>query len=438
MLEIIKMLWSISVSVIELFLLYYFFDKLGERKNGNSCLLIGYLVIAVFDIILNCCRVNSNIKLIILFLLMITVLNQIYRIGIKKLLFFTMVFLLVLIVSEFSTFTILKITNEINNLDHLETNLFLNIEAVLIAKSINLFLLIVTDKILKKITNEINIIEIVITLLPCFTNIIVIFFLVDFTDIYNIKNTGLNSLFIILITIMLLFSSISLLFIFEKYLINKEQQRKSQLMNQQANSLMKYYKEKEIVDEQIRKMYHDIKNHVLCLENLKDQNNCKEYISNIKQTIQGFENYTKTGNKMLDILINQKSIKMKNLNIKFSSDINLENVEYVKDIDIITIFSNAIDNAIEACEQIPENKRFIKINSAYIGKFILIKISNRMSDASTSYINNLKTNKKDKFRHGIGLYNIKSSVKKYDGQVSIDIKNGEFKLTILIPIEYQE
>ena len=44
------------------------------------------------------------------------------------------------------------------------------------------------------------------------------------------------------------------------------------------------------------------------------------------------------------------------------------------------------------------------------------------------------TSKADKENHGIGIRSIKSIVEKYQGTVSVRVQDGNFVLTILLPI----
>ena len=46
-----------------------------------------------------------------------------------------------------------------------------------------------------------------------------------------------------------------------------------------------------------------------------------------------------------------------------------------------------------------------------------------------------KTNKPDSFTHGIGLHSIKETVKSLDGELSIEIHDEHFVLSVIIPLE---
>ena len=106
-------------------------------------------------------------------------------------------------------------------------------------------------------------------------------------------------------------------------------------------------------------------------------------------------------------------------------------------IDISSIFSNLIDNAIEACNKINENNinKYITIKSTFIKGYYVVRCENSKSNELIIKNNKILTSKKDKFLHGIGLESIKSSIKKYNGELKIKDSESKFIATIHIPVE---
>lgn len=85
-----------------------------------------------------------------------------------------------------------------------------------------------------------------------------------------------------------------------------------------------------------------------------------------------------------------------------------------------TIISNLLNNAIEACEKIQEDKRIIEFEIAGYNSQIFISVCN--SYDMESIINQKQkfiTTKEDKLNHGIVLENVRMTVKKYDGDMRI-------------------
>ena len=92
-----------------------------------------------------------------------------------------------------------------------------------------------------------------------------------------------------------------------------------------------------------------------------------------------------------------------------------------------TIISNLLNNAIEACEKIQEDKRIIEFEIVGYNSQIFISVCN--SYDMESIINQKQkfiTTKEDKLNHGIVLENVRRTVKKYDGDMRISQENERF------------
>ena len=92
-----------------------------------------------------------------------------------------------------------------------------------------------------------------------------------------------------------------------------------------------------------------------------------------------------------------------------------------------TIISNLLNNVIEACEKIQEDKRIIEFEIVGYNSQIFISVCN--SYDMESIINQKQkfiTTKEDKLNHGIGLENVRRTVKKYDGDMRISQENERF------------
>ncbi|EPZ57293.1 putative sensor histidine kinase VirS [[Clostridium] sordellii ATCC 9714] len=147
-------------------------------------------------------------------------------------------------------------------------------------------------------------------------------------------------------------SSIVLILLFRQ--IVKENKKKTQyeLMKNKLDMQYEHYLSIQESHMKIKKLYHDINNHIFCIDNLKNNNKeVSEYINNLKDEIKSFKDNYNTGNMILDIIINEKSDICSKKGIKFICDINFSKVDFIKPIDVSSIFANILDNAIEACER---------------------------------------------------------------------------------------
>ena len=132
-----------------------------------------------------------------------------------------------------------------------------------------------------------------------------------------------------------------------------------------------------------------------------------------------------TGNAVLDVLLENKAALAANKGITVSSTLKVPFPCSIGDMDFCIILSNALDNAIHACEKLGmDEKKYIRISSSRQEDFLLIEIENSFNGSRH-------------FKQGIGLSNIKWVTEKYGGAVDISIKDKSFCLSVLLVISQQ-
>ncbi|MPM21626.1 hypothetical protein SDC9_68070 [bioreactor metagenome] len=229
-----------------------------------------------------------------------------------------------------------------------------------------------------------------------------------------------------------------LIFIFLNSIKSEKEKAKLELVNEKLDMQYKYYLMVKESQEKMRQVYHDMNNHMNNIKSLKNSSeDVNEYINNIEDEVKESKNIYNTGNILLDIILHEKSKICTENNIDFKVGIDFSKCEFIDMIDISSIFSNLIDNAIEACNKINENNidKYITIKSTFIKGYYVVRCENSKSNELIIKNNKIFTSKKDKFLHGIGLESIKSSIKKYNGELKIKDSESKFIATIHIPVE---
>lgn len=193
-----------------------------------------------------------------------------------------------------------------------------------------------------------------------------------------------------------------------------------------------YYKDRMNDEERVRSIYHDFKNHLLVLQ--AETGNSQKTLRSIELLqgqIAGFENYLHTGNEFLDIILRDKTKAAQEKSIDFSAVISFEDGSFMEPLDISTIFGNALDNAIEASERLPQDQRQITVKAGRVRNMLIIRVMNNiLPDVSVSR----KTTKADSFLHGFGLSNIQKAAEQYDGHCSTSTEHGVFTLKVILPV----
>ena len=192
-----------------------------------------------------------------------------------------------------------------------------------------------------------------------------------------------------------------------------------------------YYLNMEEEHLQIRKMYHEMKNQLMIMEEETADLSGRKigYSHAVQEKLEKINQFYHTGQKSLDMLLFDGKMKAQARNIEFEAVISEGCLNFIFEEDINIIFSNAIINAIEACEKIKEGPRQIKIKAGKNLDDTLIYIKNTVSHDHEK--GSLSTKKKNRIMHGIGLTSIQECVEKYGGYVSIIEEDETFQLAIL-------
>ncbi|WP_373600458.1 GHKL domain-containing protein [Paraclostridium bifermentans] len=232
-------------------------------------------------------------------------------------------------------------------------------------------------------------------------------------------------------------SCIVIILLFRRVIKENKLKAQEELMQNKLDMQYSHYISIQESHMKVRQLYHDINNHIYCIDNLK--NNSKEvneYVNNLKDEIKEFKSIHNTGNMILDIIINEKSELCTKKGIKFTCDINFSKIDFMKPIDLCSIFTNILDNAIEACDKINDEyiNKYIRIKGTIAKSFFIIKCENSKVNDIEIRKNRFLTDKKDKFTHGIGIKSIKSSLEKYNGELLFEDDKNKFVLNIYIPL----
>lgn len=193
-----------------------------------------------------------------------------------------------------------------------------------------------------------------------------------------------------------------------------------------------YYQAKQKDEERVRSVYHDMKNHLLILQQQINSPETARMVEELQAQVAMYEDYVHTGNGILDIILREKSWLAREKQIALSVTVGFNCVDFIEPLDISTIFGNALDNAIEASERLPVEQRAILVKTGKIQNFLSIVIQNNCTEESKP--TKKRTTKSSDFLHGFGISNMQKAAGKYDGQLITTCENGKFVLKILIPI----
>lgn len=236
---------------------------------------------------------------------------------------------------------------------------------------------------------------------------------------------------------------LSVIFVFDLYLTyvlrrisqSYRMEKELDLLTQQSQLQLNAYK---VLNEKYtasRHVIHDVKKHLASLDGLINDNNIEEakhykelLTSELDKLMPRFE----CDNAILTVVVNNKMEAADKLKIDFQVDSEYTNIDFISNLDITAIFSNLLDNAFEACSELPEKNRHVSLSIKRHNHFVFILLENTCGKVISSSENKYLSTKKN--HQGIGMSNIKNACKKYDGSFNAHTENGHFITEVLIPI----
>ncbi len=204
------------------------------------------------------------------------------------------------------------------------------------------------------------------------------------------------------------------------------------------NQYVQYKQSREAMDL-INYKYHDLKHHIIALRAEENTQKRNAYLDKMEEEIQNYGAQNKTGNIVLDTMLTMKELYCLKHKISLTSVVERAPLEFMDVMDICSIFGNALDNAIECELQIREKeKRMIHVSTFSQKNFLIIRFENYCEEKVDLKSGLPKTTKKDGRFHGYGLKSLRYTVKKYGGEVDMDIEDNWFILKILIPMKIKD
>lgn len=184
--------------------------------------------------------------------------------------------------------------------------------------------------------------------------------------------------------------------------------------------------------EETRRAKHDLRQTIAIMQIfLKDNDTEKlknyivEYINSIPPDtiIKYCENYSLNA-----VLVYYGDIANKN-SIKFQVEINDLSALYLSDADLVILFGNLLENAIEACLRQVNGKAFIILKVQTVNNSIVITLINSYNGLIKKFGNQFVSSKKN--RIGIGISSIVKIVEKYQGIHKFEYDDLVFNVSIL-------
>lgn len=421
--------------IIEVFLLFDYFRNFFEFRLKKKMIIFIFVTICFVLFGINMIK-NATVNLIMFPLLMWIFVSVLFesRLSIRIGYFVTAYIVMIgveflfLILSQTTSKLLLK-TGVVPVSDYgwqIVVVKFINFIAFLILKQ-------TSDKSYSKMTNKLFFTYLCVPIATLGIMITIFYSGVDFAR-YVVLRIVMTLFFIFM-----LLGNMVLFYAFQKHTedINESTRREVALIHKNAEieRLTKIAEINDDYSEVVHNMTHSLK----VIEQLAMENN----VENIREIVEELtgrliqrEIYEYSNHKMINTILSEYVAKADKNEIKF--DVYVEPgciIKQVKDIDIVSMFGNILDNAFEAASKGDHALVVFRMFMHEKGKMCIIKVVNDYVEDIIEKNGIIQTTKKEKGIHGIGLKSIAKTVEKYEGSFSYYTENKKFYAILILPVE---
>ncbi|MBQ8349479.1 MAG: GHKL domain-containing protein [Ruminococcus sp.] len=260
---------------------------------------------------------------------------------------------------------------------------------------------------------------------------LLLFEVIFFASVSSAVQDYMSGNFLIWVMFGFMILDICVMVLLHRISIARESEQKVSLMQQQETLQLQMYQELQKKYNETREISHDINRHIVSLKTLIDNSSNKQaekYLSELTEESNRLHPVIKNQNSMLEIILNTTFAKCNKNNIELKLNIEDFPMKFISDMDMTTIFSNLLDNAIDACMEISKSQRKIRVIIRAQMGLIVIKITNSCKEANLTQMYFGKTTKEN--HSGIGLSNVRKAVEKYEGIMSVKQRENLFCVSI--------
>lgn len=434
--EILKDLFS-AFNIILLF--YILGERMEKRVTKKLRLVLGLVIAIMLSIIENSLHTHIIYSFISITIISLSAGRIIWKYSLKYCFIINCIFLSFISLAQVLACTI----------EYIQTEKFLlelpdnyQIQMLIMSEIIITIGVLISVKLIRKIPTQINTLNFVTIVIPNLISIIVMLLLGDKLYYSTYMFTNIESV----ITIMpagfvLIIGSMCNVVLLEYYLNAKQIESEKKLQLKEMSLQYDYYVRLERDMDGVRRIAHDIRNHLEALRGSNDEKEKEEYIGSIENKLDRYESYYNTGNAFIDSILHRKKMDAIEQGIELKILADLRPFANMKNEDLCVVISNILDNALRECElrkkEEPGKENLIQLRAGKFRGFLSIVCENSIRKNQAKYVvssREIQTTKPDKSRHGHGIKNVKNIVRKYGGEYSIQVRDGMFCFSIIVPL----
>lgn len=256
--------------------------------------------------------------------------------------------------------------------------------------------------------------RILLPVTPCWVISILLCFLLTWQCF--VMRYELHPLFVFVL-LGLLYTSIMVIYYTNRIHDQVQEKKEWEIAEHHYAMQQEYYDQLRVQQEETRALWHDISKY---LRAAKVESSERALIQ-VQEMLDSISCVVDVNNRVASVILNEYVQAARAAQVELELDVQVPEVLFVTAADLYVLIGNTMDNAIEACQGLPQERRYISMKLKMHNNILFYEISNPYSD---DHLYRVRNN-----YHGYGLKNVAHCVEKYNGKMELSKVDGVFLVT---------
>lgn len=240
---------------------------------------------------------------------------------------------------------------------------------------------------------------------------------------------NISAFYIAIYSACLLYINLVICFYTETIKTAYNERHMRELAEQQLQIQISYYEKEQQARDATRALWHDIKKYTNATQDLFQHGDMENAVQSLQQATTALSEIHQTvdvGNAVVNGILERALEQVQNQGIFLDFNVWVSDQLPISAVDLYIIMGNTIDNAIEACQQVPAaDSPTISLTLRQQNHTLFYAIDNPIP---------AKQGKKPGDVHGYGIRNVKNCVAKYHGTTTVSKQDSVFSVQIQLPL----
>lgn len=256
--------------------------------------------------------------------------------------------------------------------------------------------------------------RILLPVTPCWIISILLCFLLTWQCF--VMEYDLHPMFVFVL-IGLLYTSIMVIYYTNRIHDQAQEKKAWEIAEHHYAMQQEYYDQLRVQQEETRALWHDISKY-LRASKVEASDGA---LVQVQEMLDSISCVVDVNNRVASVILNEYVQAARASDIELDLDVQVPEVLFVTAADLYVLIGNTMDNAIEACQSLPSEKRRISLKLKTHNNILFYELSNPYDQEHLKRIRN--------HYHGYGLKNVAKCVEKYNGRIDVTKENGIFLVT---------